>query len=272
MTLVSVGLPVRNGGPMLRAAIESVLNQSYPDLEIIISDNESSDETKNICEFYAEKDKRITYYRQNSMLTPNENFQFVLNKSRGEYFMWAAHDDLRSPNFVADLIPALRQDRAVLAFGDLFIINSHGGTPAYKKFDFETVNLPPMARIRKQSLNLCYHFYGLWKSSEIKNVPIADVNWGADLLMLTAMAYRGEFVYVRGPKFIYFEIPKTIESIVRNDYKKNPRSRFYYAVQLIKKTASAFGEMGAPFAGAYAGLCISERISKALARKMFRKI
>lgn len=272
MTLVSVGLPVRNGGPMLQAAIESILNQTHIDIELIISDNDSDDETAEICRVYAERDNRIIYFRQKSMLSPFDNFQFVLNESRGMYFMWAAHDDLRSADYIENLIVGLENKRAVLAFGDLLTTQSHAAIPAPKSYDFETEGLHYLSRVRKQSMNLCYHFYGLWKSSEIKSIPKRDIEWGSDLLMLTAMSLRGEFVYVPGPQFIYYEIPKNIEYIVKNDYAKKPESRIHYATKLIRETVSAFSEMGAPLAGAYAGLCIFERLARAWVEKKYRRI
>jgi glycosyltransferase involved in cell wall biosynthesis len=94
--LVSIGMPVYNGGKTIRAAIDSILAQSYRNLELIISDNASTDDTASICNELTQTDSRIRYVRQVSNLGAVANFSFVLSESVGEFFMWAAADDLRS--------------------------------------------------------------------------------------------------------------------------------------------------------------------------------
>lgn len=97
---VSIGIPVFNGEHCLRSALDSLLAQTVGDFEIIISDNASTDQTESICRAYAEKDQRIRYYRQPVNLGAEPNFLYVLDKAVCEYFMWAAADDVRSPDFI----------------------------------------------------------------------------------------------------------------------------------------------------------------------------
>ena len=61
--LLTIGLPVYNGERFLKTTIESILNQSFKDFELIIVDNASEDMTEEICKEYAAKDKRIHYHR-----------------------------------------------------------------------------------------------------------------------------------------------------------------------------------------------------------------
>ena len=97
---VSIGLPVFNGEVHLKNALDALLNQTFSDFELIISDNASSDKTKEICEQYAKHDARIRYIRQAGNIGATKNFKFVLDQAVGEYFMWAAADDIRSPDFL----------------------------------------------------------------------------------------------------------------------------------------------------------------------------
>lgn len=97
---VSIGMPVFNGERSLRAALDSLLEQSFTDFEVIISDNASTDQTESICRDYAARDNRIRYVRQPTNIGVAANFKFVLDEAQGEYFMWAACDDTRSPDFV----------------------------------------------------------------------------------------------------------------------------------------------------------------------------
>ena len=98
--LVSVGIPVYNGENTIRKTISTLLEQTYKNIELIISDNASSDGTEAICREYAVKDKRVRYVRQLINLGGEANFKFVLDEAHGEYFIWAHSDELFSTNFI----------------------------------------------------------------------------------------------------------------------------------------------------------------------------
>ena len=97
---VSIGMPIYNAEKYLKEAIESLLSQSFKDFELIISDNASTDSTHDICMEYAKKDHRIRYVRQSQNIGAWSNFQYVLDESQADYFMWAAHDDFRSIDYL----------------------------------------------------------------------------------------------------------------------------------------------------------------------------
>lgn len=105
--LVSIGLPVCNGALTLARALDSLLAQTYSNLEFIISDNNSTDDTPLICRAYAKRDSRIRYIRQNENIGVERNFLFVARQAKGEYFMWAADDDQWDKEFVATLLRGL---------------------------------------------------------------------------------------------------------------------------------------------------------------------
>lgn len=98
--LITVGMPVYNCAALIDAAIGHILGQTYPNFELLISDNASTDQTPDICRAYAARDQRIRYIRQPVNLGAMTNFQFVLRNATSEYFMWAAADDLRSSDFI----------------------------------------------------------------------------------------------------------------------------------------------------------------------------
>lgn len=97
---VSIGMPIYNAGRYLRESLDSLISQSFIDFEIIISDNASTDNTRDICLEYSEKDHRIRYIRQTVNTGPWPNFKYVLDQSQADYFMWAAHDDVKSADFI----------------------------------------------------------------------------------------------------------------------------------------------------------------------------
>src|SRR5437867_3383186 len=125
--LVSVGVPVYNGLPHLRSALGSLLKQDYPHLEIVISDNASTDGTSDYCRALAQVDPRVRYTRNEHNVGPAENFRLALERSTGELFMWASHDDKWGEHYVRNLVHSLSADAsAVLATPAVIHIGEDG--------------------------------------------------------------------------------------------------------------------------------------------------
>ncbi|WP_169734376.1 glycosyltransferase family 2 protein [Desulfocurvus vexinensis] len=103
---MSVGMPVYNGGQQFVRALDAVLAQTWTNLEILISDNASTDDTEAVCRAYAARDPRIVYTRNATDQGALENFRKVCLTSRGRYFFWAAHDDWWDPRFVKRMVAA----------------------------------------------------------------------------------------------------------------------------------------------------------------------
>jgi glycosyltransferase involved in cell wall biosynthesis len=97
---VSVGMPVYNGAATFERAIAAVLGQTLGDLEVIVSDNASTDTTGEIACRHAARDPRVRYVRQQPALTGYDNFRFVLREARAPYFVWAAADDALRPSLL----------------------------------------------------------------------------------------------------------------------------------------------------------------------------
>jgi len=111
---LSIGLPVFNGEKFLHKCLSSLLEQSYEDFEIIISDNASTDKTEIICQEYSKKDKRINYIRQEKNIGLLPNFNFVLEQSDNEFFMWMGVDDYILPDYVKKNMNILKSNSNVV--------------------------------------------------------------------------------------------------------------------------------------------------------------
>src|SRR5262249_32325356 len=107
--LVSIGLPTYNRADLLKRAVDSLLGQTYQNIELIISDNCSSDGTQRVCQEYAAKDRRVRYHRQKENIGLLAIASFVLREARGEYFMWPSDDDWWDPRFIEYLKKPLDQ-------------------------------------------------------------------------------------------------------------------------------------------------------------------
>jgi GT2 family glycosyltransferase len=114
---VSIGMPLYNAERYLAGTLESILGQTFCDLEVVISDNGSTDRTEQICRQYASRDNRIRYYRNEVNRGAAWNYNHVFELARGEYFKWASYDDLLAPKFLEHCVASLDQDpSAALAF------------------------------------------------------------------------------------------------------------------------------------------------------------
>ncbi len=121
---LTVGLPVYNGAQLIRSALESLSSQTFRNFEIIISDNCSNDSTQSICLDYSSKYSNIHYFRQTRNLGAVENFQFVFEKSRSTYFMWAAHDDLWHREYLLDAFKLIENSKDIDFVFPLFSLES----------------------------------------------------------------------------------------------------------------------------------------------------
>jgi glycosyltransferase involved in cell wall biosynthesis len=113
--LVTIGIPVYNSEATIRSVLESLVNQTYSNIEILISDNNSTDSTIDICKEFQFSDKRVTIYEQTENIGALRNFSFLLDQAKGQFFMWNAADDLRSIDFIKVNIDNLIKNPSLIA-------------------------------------------------------------------------------------------------------------------------------------------------------------
>jgi glycosyltransferase involved in cell wall biosynthesis len=205
-SLVSVGLPVCNGAPYLADALDSLLAQTYRRIEILVADNASSDATPSICKTAARRDTRVHYYRHEARRSAAGNFEFVRHLALGEYFMWAAHDDLRHPDQVRILLQALQTTpRAVLAFCRTRIIDAAGRLIRWADFydaDIESEDVVDrVASFAAEPLRV--PIYGLIPVPIIRAAPPLPETPDADGIFLFRLALNGPFAPVEEDYFSY---------------------------------------------------------------------
>lgn len=111
---ISIGLPVYNGENYIRKALDSILSQTFTNFEVLISDNCSEDSTQNICKEFMERDDRIRLIRQEKNMGGLWNFNYVLQKAQGEYFVWLAADDYWLPQFLEKNMSILESNKNIV--------------------------------------------------------------------------------------------------------------------------------------------------------------
>jgi glycosyltransferase involved in cell wall biosynthesis len=227
--LVSVGIPVYNGQRTLRKALDSLLAQTYHNLDLVISDNASTDGTGEICLEYAARDPRIRYFRNPVNLGVYANFRRLITLANGEYFTWAAIDDIKPPTAVEACLQALMGNQgAVLAHGVVLLRTSASEELFEYPNRVHAVDIIPAGRIRKFTNDLQHNdmFYGLYRRDALILGKLGS-HCGQDYLLCLQMCLLGEVEYVPQPITIrqerkaipssspmYTEAPMTLNHLI----------------------------------------------------------
>jgi len=223
---LSIGLPVYNSSDYVAEAIESLLGQTYTDFELVISDNASTDGTADICRGYAEQDDRVRYFRQpqNIGLAPNHNF--VFRESRGEFFKWAASDDLYARDLLERCVAALDENpQVVLAHAWEAAIDASGtvtqaleyplttDSPSaperFRSFLFGSSGLfdsgqgdGSMVRIDNNGILRACDEYGVIRSDVLRAINPLGSYHHSDRIVVCELLLRGPFHIT--PDWLYF--------------------------------------------------------------------
>ena len=105
--LVTIGIPTYNRAKAyLKDAIKSAVDQTYPNIEILISDNGSTDNTQLLVKSF--DDPRIRYIKQENNIGANNNFNYCVMNAKGDYFLLLHDDDLIDKDFVEVCIHAAK--------------------------------------------------------------------------------------------------------------------------------------------------------------------
>jgi len=181
-SLISIGMPVFNDKAFLSKSLDSILSQTHSNIELIISDDSSSDGSADICKKYALKDKRIAYIRQKQNIGISRNMMFLVSEAKGDFFMWAGNDDLWDKQFIEKLLHKLIVNtKAIVAFcpytyidendniinKNKIVIEEFGGSTSY-------IRLKKMIKKNTDGFG-----YGLFRRKMMVNIEF-PVWWGVN--------------------------------------------------------------------------------------------
>lgn len=197
---VSIGLPVYNGEDYLDESLRSILDQTFTDFELIICDNDSTDETESICRSYASEDSRIRYFRNERNLGAAKNYNRTLRLARGEYFRWICHDDKLAPRCLEACVEVLDQHpEVVLAYPQTQMIDAQGEEmedPGWLR-NLHLVSMPPSERFARYFEAYVWggfgsQLFGLMRTDVLRSTMKHGDFPSADLILIGELALWGE--------------------------------------------------------------------------------
>ena len=197
---VTVGLAVYNGeNHGLRECLESILEQDYANIEVIISDNASTDHTAQLCLEFAAKDHRIRFYQHETNLGAVKNFYRVLHLCTTPFFKWADHGDTLKPAYISSCMKRMVNDDAIVLCYPRTLMVHENGTTEIANDHVNAVDDSPVDRYLHVISELCYcnAAYGLMRTSMIREIRIGDQECkGADGVILAEIALRGKIAQI----------------------------------------------------------------------------
>lgn len=191
--LITIGIPTYNRAKVLPRAVESALAQDCGGIELLISDNASTDGTETYCRELAARIPTVRYFRQPLNQGPTANFNLVLTQARGDYFLFLSDDDWIDPSYVSRCIGWLRAhpDYAMAA-----------GSPLYVRDDGATALGCPTDLRHASALRRVYTylravadnatFYGVLSQECVRRISSLDNAMGADWRFVAEVAAVGK--------------------------------------------------------------------------------
>ncbi len=197
-------MPAYNSAATIRSAIDSLLAQTCPDFELIVSDNASTDATWDIIQQYVRKDPRVRGIRQQCNIGANGNYSAVFTASRGRYFKWGSSNDWCAPTFLERCLAHLESHpetvlvapRTRLFDGTLDNCTDYDGDVAFEKAN-------PVDRFIDVGTRLALNnmMNGLVRADALRKTRLIEHYPNADVVLMGHLALLGRIALLDEPLF-----------------------------------------------------------------------
>ena len=200
---LSVGLAVRNDPQGVGRCIESVLSQDFTDIELVICDNASDDDTVQTLEQYARQDRRVRVAVNPVNIGSHENMNRVLELSRGTLFRWISADDWLEPGCLSAGVRALESQPGAIGATSWFTIHTADGLTRHEEYAGEFPASPDPAR-RFERMLWFFHagdakydpIYGVYRRDRLMRTPFPRPSERTDWLIGAELALLGPIIHV----------------------------------------------------------------------------
>lgn len=198
--LVSVLMPIYNEERFLEQALNSLLNQDYPNFEILVQNNASTDKTLEILNIFKAKYPNKIFIETNENTIPAfENWRTVLPRATGQYCVFVAGHDLWTSNFLSESVKLMQKDtNIVLAMPICQRIDIHNNRNEIVNSLWQGYPLNLSTRYMMMLHNYIHQIYGMMKTSVIQEIfsklPHINKIDIPDHLVLLALCLKGQVI------------------------------------------------------------------------------
>ncbi len=204
-------MPAWKAEAFIKPVLQALAAQTYPNLEILISDDASPDNTAAVCEQFAARHANCRVIRQQKNIGWIGNVNALLQAADGDMYFFAFHDDVLAPDYVSKLVEALRSNpEAIMAFSDLELTYQDGTQERCAYRDLNGLHAPVERAMSMASRgsNWWVPNRGLFRAGAAGRIGGVKRHWrgelSADWPWLLHMAVLGQFVRV--PEILCFKV------------------------------------------------------------------
>ncbi len=218
--MISVLLPVYNSQKYLASCIESILNQSYGDFELVIVNDGSIDKSEEIIKGYVEKDLRIKYFYKENEGSISKTRNYLLDRVNGEYFVFVDSDDIIEKDFLKILIETMTKTKSDIVSCGFKIVNM----PTLIKKGYGKKEMYSSEALEQMLFS--GKFYAVWnkliKSRAARSIRFDEtLNYGEDLVYFFNLLKSDlKFTFIDNPLYYYRLHPNSLSSGGIGDSKK----------------------------------------------------
>lgn len=225
---IGIGMPVFNCAPYIGRAIESHLSQTFGDFDLVITDNQSTDGTEEVCRRYVALDPRVRYIKNEVNLGGPGNFRQAFRHCQGEYHKWSTADDWWGPTFLAQALEVLERDReTVVVYPRTVLVNREGEETGRFEDSLHLRDDRPSARFIQlySTITLCHAQLGLIRRDVLARTALIGRELASDIRFLAELSLYGKFHVL--PEHLFFRrFHETSSSWNRGDARRQVE---YYA-------------------------------------------
>lgn len=225
---ITIGIPTFDNEHTIGQSIDSILAQSYRNLRLLISDNDSSDNTKSECLERVRRDLRVHYYRQKNNIGVFRNYNGLFMKCKSKYFKWQSSSDWCDDDLIGSSITVLESNPdVVLVYAGVFLVDKKGGLTEYSR-DFGLEMADPSERFvyLLENIQLCNMFNGVIRTSALRSTKLNAPFLGSDIVLLAELALGGKIIFLPDRKWYRRMTPETASKL----QSAEQRAAFFFGV------------------------------------------
>ena len=200
---VTIGLMVYNEEQHVENTIKSILDQNYENFELLVGNNGSTDRSSKIIESYVRADSRIRHINRGEGIGALQNWNDLVRKAKGDYFILAGGHDLWSKNYLVRLVEKLDSNPdAVIAFSPTQWIDENGAFVDVPTSIIDTSGMGPAKRVLAISIANRSYLYALMRHSAVMQTRLQLEIVGSGEIFLQELGQMGSFALVENERWI----------------------------------------------------------------------